>query len=198
MPYYGKGVVGVDTLRRTTFKEFDLAVTEKMNADMEAAYGVASGTISAGACGLDAAGTIAAGTGYIADAAFASGEYGFVRKADTDQVVIPFYGMSANGGDAAVIRIVAPFAFTLKRIDTVLLGGALATANFTLTAAIAGVGVTDGVVTVTQSGSAAGDKDSATPSALNTGAQGATITLTGGGTSTGNRTINGFVTLERA
>lgn len=119
------------------------------------------------------------------------------KPEDADRVVIPFYAMSANGADAAVATIVAPFDFVLKRIDTVLLGGALATGNFTLTAAIAGTPVTGGVVTVTQAGSAAGDKDSAVPSAANTGAQGATITLTGGGTSTGNRTINGFVTLER-
>ena len=102
MAYYGKGVVGVDTLRRTTFKEFDLGVTEKMNADMEAAYGVASGSVSAGACSLDASGTIAAGTGYVADAAFAASEYGFVRKADVDQTVLSFYGISANAAAAAV------------------------------------------------------------------------------------------------
>jgi len=116
---------------------------------------------------------------------------------DPDQVVIPFYAMSANGGDAAVATIVAPFNFKLKRIDTVLLGGALATGNFTLTAAIAGTPVTGGVVTVTQAGSAAGDKDFAEPTAANSGVQGATITLTGGGSSTGNRTINGFLTLQR-
>lgn len=119
------------------------------------------------------------------------------KPEDADQVVLSVYGLSANGADAAVATLVAPFDFKIKRIDTVLLGGALTTGNFTLTAAIGGTAVTGGVVTVTQSGSAAGDKDVATPSAANTGAQGATITLTGGGTSAGNRTVNAFVTLER-
>lgn len=117
--------------------------------------------------------------------------------AGADQVVIPFYGMNANGGSAAVITIVAPFAFKIERIDTILLGGALATGDFTVTAAIDGIAVTNGVVTVTQAASDAGDKDHATPTALNTGDAGATITLTGGGSSTGDRTINGFVTLSR-
>lgn len=204
MATYAKSMVGADTLRRTTYKEFPLGTTEFGEGNKAMVYGQAAVAVSAGACDIDlGSGVISSGSGYTADAGFAPLEYGWVHApylkgvAGADQTVIPFYGVSANGGDAAVVTIVAPFAFSIARIDTVLLGGALATGDFTLTAAIDGNAVTNGVVTITQASSTAGDKDNATPSAANTGAAGATITLTGGGTSTGNRTINGFVTLER-
>jgi hypothetical protein len=196
--YYSKNHLGANTTHRTTYKEHALGVTEFANANQLIGYGQAAGSISAGPCEFDPnSGVISSGAGWYADAAFASGEYGWVRQSAEDEVVIPFYALSANGGDAATATIVAPFNFRIKRIDTVLLGGALASGNFVLTTKIAGVDVTDGVVTVTQAGSAAGDKDSATPTAANTGDQGATITLVGSGSSTGSRTINGFVTLQR-
>jgi len=105
-------------------------------------------------------------------------------------VILSFDGLSANGGDAAVARFVAPFNGRIVRVHSVLHGGALATGDLTLTTAIAGTGVTNGVITVTQSGSAAGDVDVATPTALNTATTGQQITITGGGSATGNRTVN--------
>lgn len=110
--------------------------------------------------------------------------------------VLSFNGLSANGADAAVARFVAPFNGRIVRVQSVLHGGALATADFTLTTAIAGTGVTNGVLTVTQSGSAAGDVDVATPTALNTFTTGQQITVTGSGSSTGGRTVNLFVTVQ--
>jgi hypothetical protein len=61
----------------------------------------------------------------------------------------------------------APRAFTITRIKSVLLGHALAAGDCTLTAKIAGVAVTTGVITITQSGSAIGDLDTCSPSAAN-------------------------------
>jgi hypothetical protein len=66
-----------------------------------------------------------------------------------------------------------------------VISAALATGNMTITAAINGVAVTGGVVTVTQSGSAAGDVDLAEPTAANTISEGQVLTLTVGGTNTG-------------
>jgi hypothetical protein len=105
-------------------------------------------------------------------------------------------GISANGADAAVARFVAPFNGKIVRIQSVLVGGALATADLTLTTAIAGNAVTNGVITVTQSGSAAGDVDVATPTAANTATTGQQITVTASGSSTGNRTVNVFVLFQ--
>lgn len=70
------------------------------------------------------------------------------------------------------------------------LSAALATGNATLTFAISTDGVsftnvTGGVVTITQSGSAIGDLDSASPSAARTIAEGNVLRMTVGGTNTG-------------
>jgi hypothetical protein len=64
------------------------------------------------------------------------------------------------------------------------LSGALATGDATVTASIDGTAVTGGVLTVTQAGSAAGDIDSAKPTALNLLADGSVLELTVGGTNT--------------
>jgi len=53
---------------------------------------------------------------------------------------------------------------TLKKISTVL-SGTIATANATITASRNTTGITDGVVTIGHSGSAAGDIDSCSPTA---------------------------------
>jgi hypothetical protein len=205
MTTYAKNTVGADTLRRTAFKEFPLLSVEPAESNKKMIYVQADSTVAVGTCSVDLSTgqcTDTAGDFY-ADAAFADDEYGFVWATDIggselgDIVTLTFAGLSANGADTAVKSFVAPFGFTLSRIDTVLVGGALATGDATVTAAIGATDVTGGVVTITQSGSAAGDKDSATPTALNTGASGATITLTVGGTATGDRTIDGSITLVR-
>lgn len=70
------------------------------------------------------------------------------------------------GSGSPAYRTISPWSGRLTAIQSVI-EGALTTADATLTASIAGNAVTGGVITVTQSGSAAGDKDSATPSAAN-------------------------------
>lgn len=65
-------------------------------------------------------------------------------------------------------RYVYPgFRGKIKRILSVI-DGTIATADADLTTKIGGTAVTGGLITVTASGSAAGDVDSATPTALNT------------------------------
>lgn len=67
-----------------------------------------------------------------------------------------------------------PFSGEIIAIYTAL-GGAIATANAGISFEIAGTPVTDGNITVTFSGSAAGDADSASPSAANTVAAGGVV-----------------------
>lgn len=94
---------------------------------------------------------------------------------------------------AEVVRLVSPVGGTISKIWSVI-DAALATGNATLTASIGGTPVTNGVVTITQAGSAAGDVDSATPTAANVITAGAAIVLTVGGTNSG--TVGATVTLE--
>jgi hypothetical protein len=75
----------------------------------------------------------------------------------------------------------APVAGRVTKIWSVI-EGVLTTGDATLTAKINGTGITTGVITITQSGSAAGDVDSATPTALNVVAAGDTLTVAVGGT----------------
>ena len=82
----------------------------------------------------------------------------------------------------AVYYLVSPHAGTISKIYTVA-DGAVLTADPTITAAIGATGVTNGVVTIATAGAAAGDVDSATPTAANvvTAGQAVNFTVTGGG-----------------
>lgn len=114
------------------------------------------------------------------DAAAARAELG----ANLVVVSVPT-GAALDG--TAPVRVVSPVAGTITKIYSVI-DGALTTGNATLTAAINGNAVTNGVVTVTQAGSAAGDIDVASPSAANTVAAGDLIAITPGGTNDAART----------
>lgn len=84
---------------------------------------------------------------------------------------------------AGQIFVVSPIAGSITKISSVI-NGAIATADADLTAKIAGVAVTGGLITVATSGSAAGDVDSVSPSALNTVAAGDAIEIETDGAST--------------
>lgn len=87
-----------------------------------------------------------------------------------------------DGSAEAVYYAVSPHAGTISKIWTVT-NGAVATADITITAAIGATPVTNGVVTIATAASAAGDIDSATPTAANTvtAGQAVNFTVTGGG-----------------
>ena len=63
-----------------------------------------------------------------------------------------------------------------------MIEGALTTGDATLTAKIGSTAITGGVLTITQSGSAAGDVDEAVPTAANTVLEGGVLSVTVGGT----------------
>ena len=88
----------------------------------------------------------------------------------------------ADGSAEGVYYLVSPHAGDISKIWTVI-DDVVSTANITITAAIGATPVTGGVVTIATAGSAAGDVDSATPSAANsvTAGQAINFTVTGGG-----------------
>lgn len=80
--------------------------------------------------------------------------------------------------------LVVPYAGTISKIYSVI-DTAIATADKILTASIGGVAITNGALTVAFTGSAAGDVDSCTPSALNTVTAGQAVKIAASGGSTG-------------
>lgn len=92
---------------------------------------------------------------------------------------------------------VSPVAGRVTKVWSVT-EGALTVGNATLTAKINGTGMTTGVITVTQAGSAAGDVDSAEPSALNAVAIGDRLAVTVGGTNETASAANVLFEIEQA
>lgn len=103
----------------------------------------------------------------------------------------------ADGSAEAAYYLVSPHAGDITKIQSVI-DGAVSTADITITAAIAGVDVTDGVLTIATAASAAGDVDSCSPSAARTVTAGQAIrfTVTGGGAG-GSPRIHLSVTITR-
>jgi hypothetical protein len=82
----------------------------------------------------------------------------------------------------AVYYLVCPHAGTISKVYSVI-DSAVNTADVTITGAIGVTAITGGVITITQSSSAAGDVDSCAPTAANTITAGAAVnwTVSGGG-----------------
>jgi alpha-tubulin suppressor-like RCC1 family protein len=99
-----------------------------------------------------------------------------------NQVLLSFRATDLAGTDATLYGICSPVAGTITKICWVLKGHALATGNATLTGKINGTAITTGLITITQAGSAIGNKGSVSPSALNIVAAGDEIQLLVGGT----------------
>lgn len=94
-----------------------------------------------------------------------------------------------------VYRQLSIYAGRVVKIWSVI-EGVLTTADATLTAKIDGVAITTGVITITQAGSAAGDKDSCVPSAANIVAVGGELSLTVGGTNATATVANALFEIE--
>ena len=89
--------------------------------------------------------------------------------------------------------VVPGFRGKIKKAYSAI-NGAISGADAVLTLKIAGTAVTGGTITVANSGSAAGDIDSCTPSAANTFTQAQAIEVETNGASTG--TVEVVITLE--
>lgn len=103
----------------------------------------------------------------------------------------------ADVSTAGSAFVASPVAGTIIRIQSII-DGAIATANAGITTEINGVAVTGGAITITQSGSAAGDVDVATPTAANVVAVGDAIELITDGASTNTVRVNFSVTIQRS
>jgi hypothetical protein len=77
------------------------------------------------------------------------------------------------------------------------LNGAITGADATLTAKLGGTAMTNGTITITQSGSAAGDVDTARPSGANHVSAGEAIEIETDGGSTGTVRVFGTIVIRR-
>lgn len=77
-------MVGAQAARRTTNREFKLGTVQLDDSNQTWVYVQASEAVATGTCTVSAAFALTDAAGnYTADAAFASGEYGWVRKTTT-------------------------------------------------------------------------------------------------------------------
>lgn len=126
--------------------------------------------------------TATSGQIYVADGA-GSGAWGsdYLKSSttkNTNRITVSMY--FADIGTAGSQFCVAPMAGKIIKIYSVI-NAALTGSNTVLTSKIGGVSVTNGSLTITQSGSAAGDVDSATPTAANTVTAGQAIEIASDG-----------------
>ena len=127
----------------------------------------------------------ASGTVYIANGA-GSGTWTALNNANKVYITARLEDVST----AKSVFVVPGIAGTISKIYSVI-DGALGTADCGLSFEIGGVAITSGGITIAFSGSAAGDVDSSTPSALNTitASQAVEIITDGASTNTVNATI---------
>lgn len=99
---------------------------------------------------------------------------------------------------AGQIFVPVPDGFGGEVVEIITaLDGAIATADVDLTAKIAGVGMTNGVLTITQASSAAGDVDVVRPTSKNEVADGGSIEIETDGTSTNTVSVFGTIKIRR-
>jgi hypothetical protein len=97
---------------------------------------------------------------------------------------------------ASSVNIAVPDRGKIIKIISVL-GGAITTANSAVTSAVNGTAVTGGGFTVAYSGSAAGDVDTAEPTAANNVEEGDYITITSDGGSSTTQPLDITVIIRR-
>lgn len=187
-------VDGATTLRGTTIATGNLSATlgniTAAAGNLSATLGsVSAGTTVTAGTGVTAtAGGVTASAGNIVatlgNITASAGNIAATLGSVTAPAVVASTSLTITG--ASVIGLEMPFTLL---VDDLAMGGpyrftpsvsgtivkiisnlqaALSTGDATITAAIGGVAVTNGVVTITQAGSAAGDVDLATPTAANT------------------------------
>lgn len=112
------------------------------------------------------------------------------------QVTLNFH--LADISTAGQIYVPVPKGFDGDIIEiTTALNGAIATADATLTSKIGGTAVTGGAITVTQSGSAAGDVDTVYPTGARTVRAGEAIEIETDGASTNTVEVTGTIVIRR-
>lgn len=103
----------------------------------------------------------------------------------------------ADGSADSTYYLVSPHAGTISKIYTVI-DGVVSTADITVTGRIGSTAITNGAVTIATASSAAGDVDSATPTAANTITAGAALNfVVAGGGAGGSPRIHVVVVIDR-
>jgi hypothetical protein len=102
----------------------------------------------------------------------------------------------ADVSTAGSVFVVAPDSGKIIKINSVL-GGAIATANAAITTEIDGVAVTGGAITIATASSAAGDVDSAEPTAANSVEEGGVIEIITDGASTNTIPVEFTIIIRR-
>jgi hypothetical protein len=112
-----------------------------------------------------------------------------------NKIVLDLEVADLTSASAKVYRVVSPVAGTIKKIYSVI-DGPLTVGDATLAGKIGAVAITNGVITITQAGSAAGDVDVATPTAANVVAVDDVISVTVGGTNTAAKSAKVTIYIE--
>lgn len=103
---------------------------------------------------------------------------------DIRKIWVPLRATDLVAANAAIYGFASPVNGVITDIRSSLEGNALTIGDATLTGKINAVAITTGVITITQAGSAIGDKDQATPTAANVVAVGDRVNFTVGGANT--------------
>ena len=106
------------------------------------------------------------------------------------------YGEIADVSTASSTFVAVPDGGKIIKIATAL-QGAISGGNAAITFELGGTAVTGGAITVAHSGSAAGDVDTAEPTAANDVAEDGTIEMITDGGSTGTQKLNVTFTVRR-
>lgn len=142
------------------------------------------------------------GTGTVIGLPFFVPDAGYVIAEMKDGALLKRKGQTAiltgrvlcTDGTYGVVHV--PYAGTIKSIKTVEIEGGITTNDAVLTFKIGTTAITNGAVTVATSGSAAGVKDSATPTAANALAAGDAINVTVSGTPGGDKSVAVAIEVE--
>lgn len=100
------------------------------------------------------------------------------------------------GGTPVAAHIRAPYRAKVILVGSIL-GGAITSADATIATAINGTAITGGSITITQSGSAVGDLDTAAPSGANQVNEDDVISFTPSGASGSSIPCGFFAVLKR-
>ena len=106
------------------------------------------------------------------------------------------YGVIDDVSTASTVRVAVPDAGKVIKISTVL-GGTIATSDAAVTAKVNTTNMTGGALTITASGSAAGDIDTAEPTAANNVVEGDFIALATDGASSNTHTLHFTIVVRR-
>jgi len=112
------------------------------------------------------------------------------------KVTLPFYIADVSTAGQIYVPVPDEFGGEVVEIRTAL-NGAIGTADVDLTAKIGGTAMTNGVVTIAFSGSAAGDVDVARPSGANAVSAGESIEIETDGASTNTIEVFGTIVIKR-